>query len=163
MAVRKRVRRPNREKAASKLVKWLVVTGLLATVVLSAITAFGGWGTMQGAKALFVFLVLLNVAFAVLVAIWNRGVLPVIIAFATMYGIFAAVSAPQWFQRDKPGLTSPTFDEPILGTLCLIIVAVQAVLIVLAAVGFQQKWNIEEIDRSEIEKPARGDTAPAPA
>ena len=163
MAVENRVRKPNREKAANRLTKWLVVAGLVATVVLSVVLALGGWDTMQGAKVLFVLLVALDVVFAVFVVFWNRGVLPVIIAFATMYGIFAGVSGPQWFARDKGGLTNPALDEPMLGLLCLIIAGVQVVLIVLAAIAFTQKWQVEEVEKVDVATPARGGQAGAGA
>ena len=48
---------------------------------------------------------------------WSRGVLPVASALAIIMLIFAAVSGPQWFDRDKEGFADPTLDEGILGLL----------------------------------------------
>jgi len=57
--------------------------------------------------------------------------------------IFAAVSGPIWFARAKDGFTDPDLDATLLGTLTLLIVPVRALLIVFAARGFTQSWNIE--------------------
>jgi hypothetical protein len=75
---------------------------------------------------------------------WNRGTLPVAAALAVIMIIFAAVAAPDWFARDKPGLESPALPEDLLGLLTLIVIPVQALLVVVAMVGFNQAWNVEE-------------------
>ena len=43
---------PNRRKAASKVTRLLVVLLLLVSAVLVAIVTIGGWGELEGAKAL---------------------------------------------------------------------------------------------------------------
>ena len=53
---------------------------------------------------------------------WNRGVLPVAAALAIILAIFAAIAAPDWFARDKPGLDPPPLPEDLLGLLTLIVV-----------------------------------------
>jgi hypothetical protein len=76
---------------------------------------------------------------------------------AIVLGIFAAVSAPAWFDRDKPGLTDPALAADLLGLICAIIVPVQVLLIAFAIRGFAQQWNVEverEIGEDEPE-PAR--------
>jgi hypothetical protein len=80
----------------------------------------------------------------------------VIAALAIILLIFAAVSAPEWFDRDKEGFTDPTLDESILGLLTFIIVPVQVLLIGFAMRGFQQAWNVE------VERPADGRSEGAP-
>ena len=90
---------------------------------------------------------------AFLVMRWNRGVLPLAAALAIVLLIFAAVSGPAWFDRDKAGLTDPALDEDILGLLSLILVPVQILLIAFAMRGFQQAWNVE-VERSTDERPA---------
>jgi hypothetical protein len=57
--------------------------------------------------------------------------------------IFAAVSAPAWFARDKDGFATPTIDADTIGLLCFILVAVQVLLIAFAMRGFAQGWNVE--------------------
>src|SRR4051795_1376255 len=160
--------RPNRRKASSKATKAIVAVLLVVSAVIVLIITLGGWGTLEGAKLLQVAYILIYLLMAFLVMRWNRGVLPLAAALAIVLLIFAAVSGPAWFDRDKTGLTSPPLDESILGLLCLILVPVQILLIAFAMRGFAQGWNVE-VERSSDERPRddesprRGESAPAPA
>ena len=144
------IEHPNREKASSKATKAVVVLLLLATAAVMVIITIGGWETLEGAKPLQIAYILLYVLMAYYVARWNRGVLPVVAALAIILLIFAAVSGPQWFDRDKTGFTDPTLDEGILGLLTLILVPVQVLLIFFSMRGFSQAWNVE------VERPIDG-------
>lgn len=150
------IEHPNRKKASSKLVKLLVVVALLASAALVAIVTVGGWDALAGAQILQVAYIGLYVLMAFFVARWNRGVLPVAAALAIIMLIFAAVSGPEWFDRAKDGFTDPALDADLLGTITLIIVPVQAVLIALSMKGFVQAWNIE------VERLADGTTRAMP-
>jgi hypothetical protein len=134
---------PNRRKAASKVTKVLIVLLLLVSAVLIAIVTIGGWDELQGAKALQIAYIVLDVFMAVLVARWNRGVLPVAAALAIVMLIFAAIAGPAWFDRDKEGFASPGLDPSVLGLVTLLIVPVQVLLILAAMSGFRQAWNVE--------------------
>ncbi len=144
------IEHPNRQKASSKATKAVVVLLLLASAALMVIITIGGWEALVGAKALQIAYILLYVGMAYLVLRWNRGILPVAAALAIILLIFSAVSAPEWFDRDKEGFTNPTLDESILGMLTYILVPVQVLLIGFAMRGFQQAWNVE------VERPADG-------
>ena len=74
---------------------------------------------------------------------WKRGVLPLAAALATLLAIFAAISAPQWLARDKPGFISPTLDNEFLGLVTLLILVLQLLMIVAALVAFRQEWSVE--------------------
>ena len=87
-----------------------------------AIISIGGWDAIEGAKPLQVAYIVLYLVLAVFVLRWNRGVLPLIAAVAIVLLIFAAVSAPAWFDRDKAGFDQPTLDPSLLGLLTLILV-----------------------------------------
>lgn len=147
---------PNRDKAASKTTKLLVLIALLASAVLVTIVTIGGWDATAGAQPVQIFYVLLYGVMAFFVARWNRGVLPVAAALAIIMLIFAAVSGPEWFARSKDGFTDPAMDADLLGLLTLVIVPVQGLLIAFAMVGFSQAWNIE------VERLADGTTRAAP-
>ena len=149
--------RPNRRKASSKATKAIVALLLLASAAIMVIISVGGWDTIEGAKPLQIIYILLYIGMAFLVMRWNRGVLPLAAALAIVLLIFAAVSGPAWFDRDKEGLTDPTLDEDILGLLSLILVPIQILLIAFAMRGFQQAWNVE------VERPiaTRGEPAAA--
>jgi hypothetical protein len=148
--------RPNRRKASSKATRAIVVVLLLVSAALVAIITVGGWDALEGAKALQIAYIVVYVVIAFFVLRWNRGVLPLAAALAIVLLIFAAVAAPAWFERDKPGFTSPALDESALGLLCAILVPVEVLLIAFAMIGFRQAWNVE-VERET------GEAAPAPA
>jgi hypothetical protein len=141
--------RPNRRKASSKVTKVLVVLLLLVSAGLILVVTLGGWDQLQGAKALQIAYIALDVLMAFLVARWNRGVLPVAAALAIVMLIFAAIAGPAWFERDKEGFADPAIDAGTLGLVTLLIVPVQAFLIVAAMQGFRQAWNVEVERRPE--------------
>jgi hypothetical protein len=135
--------RPNREKASSKATKATVVFLLLLSTAMMAIVAIGGWSALEGAKAMLVAYMAIYLILAFYTARWNRGVLPLAAALAIILLIFAAIAGPEWYTRDKTGFTSPSLDENILGTITLLLVPVQVLLIAFAMRGFQQEWHVE--------------------
>jgi hypothetical protein len=161
-----RIHHPNREKAASKATKATVILLLLVSAALVVIIAIGGWAALEGAKILTLAYPVLYLVMAFYVGRWNRGVLPVAAALAIILAIFAAVSGPAWFDRDKTGFDDPALDSGVLGLLTLLLVPVQVLLIAFAMRGFAQAWNVE------VEEPVGGhgpsgtlprDTRPATA
>src|SRR4051812_23556388 len=137
------IRHPNREKVESKATKAMVVLLLVASAALVAIITGGGWSDLQGAQFVAIATVLIYALMAYYVARWNRGVLPVASALAILVAVLAAIAAPAWFARDKAGLHNPALPPSLLGTLCIVLVAVSLFLIVFAMRGFQQQWNVE--------------------
>jgi uncharacterized membrane protein len=146
------IEHPNRDKAASKLTRAVVVVLLLVSAVLVAIITVGGWDALEGAKALQVAYIVLFLVLAYFVLRWSRGVLPVIAALAIVLLIFAAVSTPAWFDRDKTGFTDPALPADVLGLLTALLVPVQILLIAFAMSGFRQAWNVE-VEHHEDEPP----------
>jgi hypothetical protein len=143
--------RPNRDKASSKATKAVVILLLLVSAGLTAIITFGGWDKLAGMKAISIGYILVYLVMAFYVARWNRGVLPIAAALAIILGIFAAISGPEWFSRDKTGFANPALDANFLGLLTLIVVPVQILLIAFAMRGFQQAWNVE-VERPRTEQ-----------
>ena len=143
------IEHPNREKAANKATKAVVLLLLLGSAALVAIVTIGGWAALEGAKILQIGYILLYLVMAYFVARWNRGVLPVAAALAIILLIFAAVSGPAWFERDKTGFNDPALDSSLLGLITL--------LIVFSMQAFSQGWNVE------VERRSDGSTTPAPA
>jgi hypothetical protein len=161
-----RIEHPNRRKAASKVTRAVVVLLLLVSAVLVAVVTVGGWELLQGAKALSIAYIVVYVVLAFFVLRWSRGVLPLAAALAIVLLIFAAVSAPAWFDRDQPGFAEPTIDAGILGLVSALIVPVQLLLIAFAMSGFRQAWNVEiehPVDEPPPEPRGRGGPAPAAA
>jgi peptidoglycan/LPS O-acetylase OafA/YrhL len=152
------IEHPNREKAESRATKAVVVALLLLSAVIVAIVTVGGWDALQGAKSLQIAYIVVYVVLAFQIARWRSGLLPVAAALAIVLLIFAAISGPQWFARDKNGFANPMLDESILGALTVVLVPLQLLLIVFAARGFSQKWSVE-IEHSS----GPGPHAPQPA
>src|SRR5215213_6230529 len=154
--------RPNRRKASSKATKAIVAVLLVVSAAIMIIITLGGWGTIEGAKAIQIAFILVYLLMAFLVMRWNRGVLPLSAALAIVLLIFAAVSGPAWFDRDKEGLAQPALHSDVLGLLSLLLVPIQILLIAFAMRGFQQAWNVE-VERSADERPRGSEPAPAAA
>src|SRR4051812_42454609 len=167
----RQIEHPNRKKAASKVTRLIVFALLLASAALLIIITWGGWSKLEGAKPVQIAYILLYLIMAFFVLRWSRGVLPVASALAIIMLIFAAVSAPQWFDRDKAGFANPTLDEGILGLLTFLMIPLQLLLIGFAMSGFRQAWNVEverpvDEDRGHDDREQhveRGDASPAAA
>jgi hypothetical protein len=155
---------PNREKASSKAARAIVVLLLLVSVALMLVVTIAGWDFLVGAKALLVAFILVYLVFAFYIARWNRGVLPVVAAFAIVLAIFAALAGLAWFDRDKEGFDQPSLDSGVLGLVCWLLVPVQVLLIIFSAQGFAQAWNVEVERRRgpQTDRPPR-DPAAFPA
>jgi len=139
---------PNREKAASKATKAVVILLLLVSVALMLIVCIGGWPALEGAKSILIAYMAIYLIMAFYCARWNRGVLPLAAAFGIILLIFAAIAGPSWFSRDKTGFAQPHIDAGVLGLLTLLIVPVQILLIAFAMRGFSQGWNVEVEQRA---------------
>jgi len=144
---------PNREKTASKATRAVVVVLLLVSALVMIVITIGAWDVLVGAKGVQILYILLYLGIAYLVARWSRGVLPVAAALAIVLLIFAAVSVPGWFARDKPGFDDPALASDVVGILTALLIPLQLLLIGFAMRGFQQAWNVE------VERPLE----PAPA
>ncbi len=141
------IEHPNRDKAGSRSTKALVVALLIGSALLLAIVTAGGWTRIQGAKPLQIAFVLLYLVLAYYIARWRSGLLPVAAAFAIVLLLFAAISAPGWFERNGPGFDDPALDSGLVGVLTLLLVPIQLLLIVVSARGFSQRWSVE-VERS---------------
>jgi lysylphosphatidylglycerol synthetase-like protein (DUF2156 family) len=142
------VTHPNRDKPVVQATRATVVLLLLISAGLMLIVTVGGWSVLQSAWPIQAAYILVYLVLAFFAARWNRGVLPVASALAVILLVFALVAGPFWFDRDKAGFTQPTIDAGLLGTITLLIVPVQMLLIAFAMRGFSQGWNVE------LERPA---------
>src|SRR4051794_30474855 len=142
--------RPNREKGAAKATPAIVVGLLLLSALLMLIVMLGGWSALQSGAVLQLAYVVIYVGMAYYVAQWNRGPLPVAAALAIILAIFAVIAGPQWFDRDKDGFSTPEsifgstgLDSATLGTITLLLVPVQILLIVFSLRAYRQEWHVE--------------------
>ena len=144
------VEHPNRQRPASQLARLMVIALLIASAALVLIVTLGGWDALEGAQAVQIGYIAIYAVFAIFVARWSRGVLPMIAALAVILGIFAAVATPAWLDRDKDGFTDPAIGSGVLGLLCALIAVLQIALVIAAMIGFRQRWNVE-VERREPE------------
>jgi hypothetical protein len=165
---------PNREKAGSKAMKAIVALVLLASVGLILIVTIGGWSQLEGMKPLNFFWCIAYVIIAFYVFVrWSRGMLPIAAGMAILMVMIALVagvglSGTSWFDRSHAGfahaqsmLGGTGLSSNTLGTITLLLVPVQVLLIVLAMGAFAQGWNVEqEIPIDEARK--RGYNPPEP-
>ena len=148
---------PNREKATSKVMKAVVALILLATVALLLIVTIGGWSQLEGMKPINFFLCIafLIIAFYVF-AKWSRGMLPIAAGLAILVLMVAVVAGvglagTSWFDRSHSGfahakslLGGQGLSADTLGTIVLLLIPVQVLLILVALRAFAQGWNVEQ-------------------
>jgi hypothetical protein len=148
---------PNREKAASKAMKAIVALILLISVGLLLIVTIGGWSQLEGMKPLnFVWCIAYLVIAFYVFARWARGMLPIAAGLAVLLLMIALVaglglSGTSWFDRSHAGFAHAQslfgglgLSADTLGTVTLLIVPVQALLILFAMRAFAQGWNVEQ-------------------
>lgn len=134
---------PNREKAAVQATRAVVILLLLLSVALVLINTIAGWSVLESAKPVQIAYIIIYLVLAFFAGRWNRGVLPVASALAVLLAIFALVAGPAWFLHEKAGYAQPSLDPGLMGTLTLMIVPVQLLLVTFAMRGFSQGWNVE--------------------
>lgn len=161
---------PNREKASSHLTKFVVVLLLLVSVALMALITVGGWSKLQGLKALDIIWMLVYLVLAFYVGVkWSRGALTMSAALGILLLIIAVIAATgiastSWFDRNSFGFAAAHglfggkgLSSNVLGSLTVLLVPVQALLILFATIAFSQAWNIEtEVPEEEAKNRGRG-------
>jgi len=160
------IEHPNRKKAASKATRLMVLVLLLASAFLIALITLTAWDQLLGARAIQVICIIIYLVLAWQVVRWSRGVLPVSAALGIVMLVFALVSVPGWFERDKPGFTEPALPADVIGMLTALLIPIQILLIVFAMRGFQQAWNVEvehPADERRTRQDPGGGAAPAAA
>ncbi len=138
---------PNREKPGVVTTKFVIVLLMLATAGLAALIAIGGWSLLSGGGGMGLVCLIfaaLYLLFAYRTARWSSGVLPVAAALSMILAIFCAVGAASWFARDKEGFDEALLPVSLLGTLVVVLLILQLVLIAAAFYGFSQNWHVEE-------------------
>jgi len=139
--------RPNREKTESLTTRFIAVVLLVASAILMLIVTLGGWSVLVGGSTFGIY-ALIFVAVYLLLAVmtwrWSRGALSLTMALSVLLAIFCAVGANSWFARDKAGFADPALPSDLIGLLVLLLIPVQVALLIVAAIGFNQEWHVEE-------------------
>jgi hypothetical protein len=146
---------PNRDRVICKLTRIFVVIVLLISVALMLAVTVGGWSKLEGMTPINFVWCALYVVIAFFIARWARGLLPIAGVLGLLLLAIALIASvgfggTSWFDRSNAsygaahalgggqGLSSDT-----IGTLVLLLVPVELVLILVAVVGFAQGWNVE--------------------
>ena len=148
---------PNREKTASKAMKAVVALIMLVSVGLLLIVTIGGWSQLEGMKPLNFFWCIAYVIIAFYIFVrWARGMLPIAAGLGILLLMIALVaglglSGTSWFDRNHGGFAAAQslfggtgLSAGTLGTITLLIVPVQLLLILFALRAFAQGWNVEQ-------------------
>jgi hypothetical protein len=138
---------PNRERPGVITTKFVVMFLMLATAAIAALITVGGFPLLSGGGGMGIVCLIyaaLYAFFAVRVAGWSRGVLPVAAALSMILAIFCAVGADSWFSRNKGGFEDALLPSPLIGLLVVILLLLQIILIAAAFYGFNQDWHVEE-------------------
>jgi hypothetical protein len=167
---------PNRERAACKLTRLIVVLLLLASVVLMLVLTIGGWSKLDGMKPINFIWCLVYLVSAFYVWRWSRGVLPLAAALGILLLIVAVIATTglagtSWFDRGHTGFAAAQslfggagLSADALGTVAVILAPVQLALIIFAITGFVQAWNVErEVTIEEARRRGSTPAAPPPA
>jgi hypothetical protein len=167
---------PNREKPASKLTKFVVCVILLVSAALFLIVTFGGWSKLQGMKPVnFVWAIAYVLIAYFIWRRWARGLLPIAAALAILALIMAVIagtgaSGTSWFDRSNFGFAPAQsifggkgMSADTLGAFTVLLIPVQALLILIATVGFSQGWNVElEVPHDEARRRGYHVSGPPP-
>ena len=148
---------PNREKASSKLMKAIVALILLASVGLLLIVTIGGWSQLEGMKPInFIWCAAYVIIAFYIWGRWARGMLPIAAGLAILLLMIAIVaglglSGTSWFDRSHAGFAPAQslfggkgLSADTLGTITLLLIPVQVLLVVFAMRAFAQGWNVEQ-------------------
>lgn len=147
---------PNREKAACKLTRLLVVLILLASVALMLILTIGGWSKLQGLKPVNFIWSAVYLIIAFYIWRWARGLLPIAAALGILLLIIAVIAGTglagtSWFDRNHHGFSGADsmfggggLGTDTLGAITVLLIPVEILLIVVAMIGFAQGWNVEQ-------------------
>jgi hypothetical protein len=154
MARNVRLEYPNRDKAASKLMRLVVVLVLLASSALIASVTIRGWDLMQSARVFNIAFIALNIIFVLQILRWSRGVLPMAAGVATFVALFSGIAIPSWYSRDAAGYNERALSGD-LGTMTVFVFAAQFVVIVTAIAAFAQNWQIE-VEKHDTPPPSTG-------
>jgi signal transduction histidine kinase len=168
---------PNRDKASCKLVRLIVCLILLLSAVMMLAITVGGSSKLAGLKPVNVIWILIYIILAVYIWLrWARGLLPIAAMMAVLLLMVAVVSSvglagTNWFNRSHQGFAAAQslfggsgLSDSVLGTLTVLLIAVELALIAFAMIGFAQGWNVEmEVPEEEARKRgskpvARGDS-----
>ena len=157
--------RPNRERMICKLTRLLVVVILLASVALMLALTIGGWSKLQGMTPVNFIWCAVYVVIAVFVLRWARGLLPIAAGLAVLLLAVAVISAiglagTSWFDRSDTGFGAAHalgggagLSSSLLGTFTVLLACVEGLLILVAIVGFAQRWNVElEVPEEEARR-----------
>jgi hypothetical protein len=169
MAQQRRIRagyaiiHPNRERLICKVTRLFVVLVLLVSVGLMLAVTIGGWSKLEGMTPINFAWSAIYVVIAFFILRWSRGLLPIAAALGVLLLAIAVIAwfglgGTSWYDRSHSAYAGAHalgggagLSASVLGTLVVLLVPVELVLVVVAIVGFAQGWNVElEVTHEEV-------------
>jgi hypothetical protein len=182
MAQERRIRpgyaiiRPNRERMICKVTRLFVVLVLLVSVGLMLAVTIGGWSKLEGMTPVNFIWCAVYLVIAFFILRWARGVLPIAAVLAVLLLAIAVIAwlglgGTSWYDRSHGTFASAHalgggtgLNASVLGTLVVLLVPVELVLVVVAIVGFAQGWNVElEVTHEEARRRGSKPVATGPS
>jgi hypothetical protein len=139
--------RPNRAKASSQLMRFVVMLLLIVSIALMLIIILGGWAVLNGGGYWGVISLVIVAFYAILtimVGRWSRGAITISVAVAVLMLIFATIGFESCFARDRAGFSEAALPSDLLGLLTLLMIPAQIALAVASTIAIKQEWHVEE-------------------
>jgi hypothetical protein len=170
---------PNRDRIICKLTRLFVVLVLLVSVGLMLAVTIGGWSKLEGMTPVNFIWCAIYLVMAFFILRWSRGALPIAAGLAVLLLAIAAIAwlglgGTSWYDRSHSAFGhahalggGKGLGASELGTLVVLLVPVELVLVIVTIFGFAQGWNVElevtheEAQRRGIKPVASGPTAAA--
>lgn len=143
MALNRKMHRPNRDKASSKLTRLVIILGLFLTAALVALISLLGWEHSDNLRNGQILFIIVCLVIAGGVALWSSGILIPGIANSLFILVFAALTYTSWWERDYTGYLGRD-DASMMGWLVFLLIPLQIVLIGFMIAGSTQRWNTEK-------------------
>ena len=138
------IEHPNRRKASSQLARLVVIVLLIVSAAVVLIVTLGGWDALEGAKPIQIAFIVVYFVLALFVARWcTRRAADDRRAGDHPRRSSAPSRRPPGSTATRTGFTDPALSADLLGLLCALLVPLQLALLVVAMIGFRQRWNVE--------------------
>jgi hypothetical protein len=156
---------PNRERMICKVTRLFVVLVLLVSVALMLAVTIGGWSKLEGMTPVNFIWCAVYLVMAFFILRWARGLLPIAAVLAVLLLAIAVIAwlgvgGTSWYDRTHGNFAAAHaigggqgLNASAIGTLVVLLIPVELVLVVVAIVGFAQRWNVElEVTHEEAQR-----------
>jgi hypothetical protein len=146
---------PNRDKQSSRITRVAVALLLVVSAALMLVVTVGGWSKLAGLEPVNIIWSAAYLVMAYYVMRWARDLLPIAVALGALMLTFTLIAVSgaagvSWSDRSAADYApahalfgGSGLGPSTLTTLTIVIAVTQVLLIIAAARGLGQGWNIE--------------------